>query len=594
LPSNSSVILSILENYIPTVFATLLEPVWVILNRQLCLLKPFEELRKGNAKSSESLEATYSSLPPQLNIWRAVNSGHFLLAIVCLIALSNNILAVTLSTLVNEETAETSHSTPGLRTFLPRIKDSRVETDDIGGQDPWYSDHFYMLLANLTHNTSLPAWLDSSYYYLPFSLEVPLSVSTSVAPTMLQGFKAPTTGFGASVNCTDLSLGNGPDTYQFNISTDGSTAYMSTTHILPSGRVISCVPVDSSYSLNKTVGFSATIPAGALALEVMQSMFPQDGVDDGGFCASLLIAGWVRAIPTAGSNPYTGASNSTHFTTLASSSFVACTSRLQAAQFDIYVDPSGHILETNLSAELSTKSSQYFTGNATELNLVTEAVSLLASYVHESEEFQWHNTTATSDWMNSLLAIMQGSDALVDPSLPAPNGTVLASALEQLYTQLFGLIISLNADEMFVSNSANETTPVRAIGVVPRLFLDQTMFQVSMAILLLQLFVAVIFYISRPRNFLPRMPISIAAILSFVTASRALDDFADHDGGIKKNHSEQRYAYGRYIGTDGKSHVGIEQQRFVVPLESRNPEVRNRKWRWNPRKKDEGEPKTWI
>ncbi|CZR69554.1 uncharacterized protein PAC_19454 [Phialocephala subalpina] len=594
LPSTNSIVLSILENYVPTIFATLLEPVWVVLNRQLCLLKPFDELRKGNAKSSNSLEAKYSSLPPQLSIWRAIKAGHFVLASVCLIALSTNILAVTLSTLVNERVAQVTFQTQAQQVYLPTFNDTRISNYG-GGPSGANSDHFYLKLANLTHNTSLPAWLDSDYYYMPFSLETPPEVSDSVAPTIVEGFKVSTTGFGSSVNCTNLTPGTGPDTYLFNISADGSTAFLSTTHQLPNGTAVTCVPLAVTDSLNETIGFAATFPTGNLAREVMQGMFPAGGLDDGGFCASLLVAGWTRAGPTPGSTPFTGAKNSTHPITLTSSSFVACTAKLQTAQFEVYVDPSGHILSTNQTTNATTDTSRYFIGNGTELNLITEAVSLIAPF--NVGLFEWHNGTFTTDWMNSLLAIMQNSDAYVNPSFPAPNGTAVAPMIEKLYTQLFGLLLSLDAAHVFPVDTTASPFPAKAIGTVPRLFLNETMFQVSVAILILHFVCAVIFYVFRPKKFLPRMPISIAAILSFVTASRALEDFKELDRGLRmggEGGEEMRYGYGRYVGTDGKTHVGIEQARFVVPLKAKNPEVRGRKWGKFLGRKDENEPRNWI
>jgi hypothetical protein len=94
LPSTNPIALSILQNYLPTAFATFLEPAWVILNQLLCLLQPFEELRRGNAKFSKSIGAKYTSLPPQLIVLRAVRSGHFILAVVGTITISTNLLAV--------------------------------------------------------------------------------------------------------------------------------------------------------------------------------------------------------------------------------------------------------------------------------------------------------------------------------------------------------------------------------------------------------------------------------------------------------------------------------------------------------------------
>lgn len=452
-----------------------------------------------------------------------------------------------------------------------------------------------MLLANLTHHTLMPPWLDRTHYHLQFDLNVPSTVSASVAPTVIQGYKATTIGFGATVNCTNLLLGSGPDTYQFNVSTNGSKAYLSTTHRLPSGGLVSCLASIDSHVQGRgdSDGYISigTIPTGSLALEIMQAMNSPFGFNDGGYCSSLLIAGWARAIPSDSS---AGISNITDFETQTSSSFISCTNRLHIAEFDVYVDPSGRLKEANQTKELSANSTQYFTGDATELSLITNAAGLILPDASWTAGREWHNTSTTSDWMNAMLVAAQGTNSLVDPSVPVPNGTAIAPLLEQIYTQLFGLLLALNADSVFVPKSANETLPIQVVVSVQRLFVDQSMFRASMVILLVHLIVAIAIYVSRPKSFLPRMPISIAAILSYVTASRALDDFVDHDGGSKRSHKEQRYAFGRYIGTDGKSHVGIEQQRFVVPLESKNPEIRRRRGQWGLKGVKKVEPKTWI
>lgn len=65
------------------IFSSLLEPFWAVLNRILCLLQPFEELKTGNAPSRLSIEAKYTSLPPQFAIWRALRARHFLLVAMC-------------------------------------------------------------------------------------------------------------------------------------------------------------------------------------------------------------------------------------------------------------------------------------------------------------------------------------------------------------------------------------------------------------------------------------------------------------------------------------------------------------------------------
>ena len=145
---------------------------------------------------------------------------------------------------------------------------------------------------------------------------------------------------------------------------------------------------------------------------------------------------------------------------------------------------------------------------------------------------------------------------------------------------------------LFLKTETADIIPLTLDVVVEesRLFISPVMFKMAIVLLGIQLIVAVLYYTHRPRRFLPRMPTSIASIIAFVAASRAVADF-DEKGADGKNGDERRYAYGRFIGTDGRTHVGIERHRFVVPLKSQNPAVKRRRW---GREKDKGQALTWI
>jgi hypothetical protein len=94
LPSQNKFVQNLLENYIPTAIATLIEPLWVLINRLLCLLQPIEELKTCNANAKDSIDLDYSSLPPQLVILKALRARHLVLAAVCSMALLANVLSI--------------------------------------------------------------------------------------------------------------------------------------------------------------------------------------------------------------------------------------------------------------------------------------------------------------------------------------------------------------------------------------------------------------------------------------------------------------------------------------------------------------------
>ena len=591
LPSNNSVILSMIENYLPTAFATFLEPVWVILNRLLCLLKPFEQLRMGNAKPTTSVQARYTSLPPQLVFWRALQSRHFLLAAVCIASVLTNLLAVTLSTLLNQNPTIVALNAVTSQDLTPQFNGTRIRADGVNSPAISYSDHFYVAMSNLTQNTTLPPWIDHRSFYLPFDLEAPAKASNSIGSITIQGFRGATTGFSAEATCSRLSSGQGDDNFQFQASGDGLTANFSTSHLLPNGTVITCYPSTLIAEINaanqgfKTTGFPISFPSGPVALEVMQTMYPADGIDDEGFCASLIVAGWVRAVATITSG--SGTANAT--TSLdgdLSFTFLECRQKVQVAQFDVFVDPSGQIMDSNETSKYLDEQSLYL-GNSSESSLLQESNSLIAPF--HIGGFTWHNDSFTSDWMNALLGMVLNSAELVDPSVPAPDASKIAPLVEGLYEQLFAALLALNT-HVFSETQKYATMPAQAIVVETRIFVSPIMFKLSVIVLSIHLIVAITYYTRRPKPFLPRMPTTIASIIGYVSASRALEDFQNKNGPP----SDARYGYGRFIGTDGKSHVGIERQRYVIPLKSQNPDVKRRKWGLRRRKENESQPRNWI
>jgi len=121
IPSSNQIVRSLLQNYAPTAIATIIEPIWVVLSRLLCLLKPFEVLRQGNASTSKSLGLRYNAIPPQLAIWRAFQARHLLLGIVCIITVSTNVLTVTLAGLFNEGGTTQVFATLAKQSLMPQL-----------------------------------------------------------------------------------------------------------------------------------------------------------------------------------------------------------------------------------------------------------------------------------------------------------------------------------------------------------------------------------------------------------------------------------------------------------------------------------------
>lgn len=94
LPITSPAGRQVLLDYFPTLFATLTEPVFFKMARFLSLYIPFSELASGVEAASSSLDLTYAARIPQVVVFKAFRSGHWLLASLGISGLASNILTV--------------------------------------------------------------------------------------------------------------------------------------------------------------------------------------------------------------------------------------------------------------------------------------------------------------------------------------------------------------------------------------------------------------------------------------------------------------------------------------------------------------------
>src|SRR4051794_23598373 len=140
-PSNKIIVRQLILNFLPTAFASIIDPFWVLVNRHLCILEPFEELRRGRAPFSLSLGVKYTYLPPQLVFWRALRGRHYLLAIICAAGLFANVLTVALSGLFDEKLVAIGKPTLLTQPLLPFFKNTKIGGDGYLSAQVAYQDH---------------------------------------------------------------------------------------------------------------------------------------------------------------------------------------------------------------------------------------------------------------------------------------------------------------------------------------------------------------------------------------------------------------------------------------------------------------------
>ncbi|KAK1778237.1 hypothetical protein QBC45DRAFT_168921 [Copromyces sp. CBS 386.78] len=551
-PSDNFEVLQLLENYIPTIFTTLLEPYLVLLTRVFCILQPFNDLRKGKSNPEHTLETKYTSLPPQLVLWRAIRSGHFLLTSLCIMALLVNVLTVALGGTFNEFPVQIQYPTTFNQVREARgslTRDTLIYTKYQGVQA--YYDHFYAASTNISRNTTLPPWITTHYTFLPVNL-------TSEHPVSSDFYRTKLRGFGAEAKCDAMST-----------SPTASRAFSNITDLL---RGKSPRAPGPSFSFRRDNGtwtpcypttlLSGFDPVGKSAREVVSPLWPISYYDDhtyqpfeDHFCEDRFVVGWLRVDSKDPANTF-------------KSSFVHCEAVLRTAMFDVEFDKAGHILGYNRSGEFE-DTTKFMPLNMSQ-SLVRQATDLINNPSRPSQDYAWHNETFVADWWNYLLKFQLQSTDLVDPAKELPKPEAVAPAVADLYQRLFAIMLGKNLD-LFPETVGQANVSGIVVVTETRIFLDDMAYLLSVVILCLIAAVLIWVYLAQSVAYLPRLPSTLGSVIAYAAASRAVREYGADVGldgeSWPRKALKTTYSFGRYLGVDGKFHIGIEMDPFVAPID---------------------------
>ncbi|TQN74446.1 hypothetical protein CSHISOI_01047 [Colletotrichum shisoi] len=493
-PNASFEVLQILENYVPTVFATLLEPFWVLINRLLCILQPFQDLWSGKRSAESSINARYTSLPPQLVFWRAVRS------------------AVGLGGLFNEKPIAIEHSHEFRQTMMPRLSNDSLfkeETRKFFSNSAPYEVPFYITMNNVSQGTPLTPWVNHEYFFQPLGF-LPNEA------TNMDTYTARTRGFGVNPSCSDFG------TYR----TQGKEPRLNYTMIRNGEAVQGCPSHFTNMGLE--LGDFDVFPGPATG-EIVSKLSSGFKLSQ---CEVPLIVGWSRISyatnSSEGRNLTTTTMKSLQITDLADkemqTAFVVCDPVFTTAMFDVTVDSQGYVLNASQASE-------------------------------SSDTLDYPLSTNHTDAISTI----PGRANLLDPTF-TPNTTALIPAIETVYRQVFALTIGNN---QFLLDTYPEPVTIPGVrhSTETRIFMDTTALAISLAVLGVNILVATALYGLAIKHFLPRMPTTIGSILAYLAPSRVLREYSG-PGSL----SSATFSFGRYVGEDGRAHVGIELDPFVVPV----------------------------
>ncbi len=321
LPSGNPVVIKIITNYVPVVFATILGPVWLLLNRMLCVPQPFEKLQSLGAKPSQTINLHYSSLPPQLVVWRALRARHLVLAAVCAIGLSANVLSVALSGLFQIKVVSVSRPTVHQTRFLPvmnPVSDTLADTD-----------HCYTTKSNFSDHAALPPWVSQHMFLVPFEVN---PGSTDDGPTTYQG----------RTQGIIVQIDSAPIQYNSTAFILGEQATAEIPHRFSGERNFTCNPFNSGpHGGQKSKS----------AMEVLKWLTATNINDTvaATICGTLLLAGFLRAnlyVESENVKPENSdQSDETKINSINSlaSTWMICRPTLLVAPHEVIVDRSGRI-----------------------------------------------------------------------------------------------------------------------------------------------------------------------------------------------------------------------------------------------------------
>ncbi|KAL9581934.1 MAG: hypothetical protein Q9203_005698 [Teloschistes exilis] len=552
LPSYNELVNQIVLNYVPIIFASFVEPIWLLLNRLLCVLQPFETLRHGNARSSSTLDLKYTSLPPQLISWRAFRGRHYLLSAVCAIGLSANLLAVSLNGLLEIEGSQTQLSENVTRHYEPIFGNLHANFD------VW--DYLYVAKANFSDGVVLPPWTTPDRFFVPFALNATSQLG------QIETFTAMTQGFGGKIECVKAEFND-------TAYVTGQQDFFTVDQVTPSGRRVTC-----GTFLTPMGGQNNTHSA----LEVLNQLWPLDrgqpiSVDRNRdfnatqeatmACNSVLLAGFLRAnLSVSFNNTKTENTDRNPFPQIErinslSSLWMTCRPNLATATYEVTVDRSGRVLSNTVRGPNAENLRRFFTNDTETTSLVTVATSIMTQ--GQDIRAYWHNDTYADNWFGYFIKRLSNSTTFVDPTQPVPSFEQMMPLVQDLYKRLFAIVLGLNQDWLI---DADQGTTIPGILTTPcqRVFVSRPMFIITATLLALNIVVAMAYWAWRPKRLLPQMPYTIASVLDMFHGSGLIEEAENKEDW----EAHWKFGYGRFVGTDGKPHVGIERRPFVIPLDT--------------------------
>ena len=419
-------------------------------------------------------------------------------------------------------------------------------------------EHWLVVNTNVVGGTDLPPWVTDEFYFLPFEWK-PESVGNKA------GFRTSVTqGYGGNLTC-QLLAGN---TLQQISKMDGAGPL----------RIDVTIPISDGGSVrcenNREIDFELlNLGTHPFAVEWVWGLKASDGSDQKAVraCGSIILAGWGRGE----SNVRKSFKNHTMVSmsigaSMQSNTTIICSQQISTGQFRVTVDSEGHVKRSKLIGELKYDDPRIFNRSTSVGNFTAQLAMLLrATSKYELDYSIAHNDNQSHSF-SQFIGEYLINKTLCNPTTPPPNFEDAQQALSKFYKRFLPIVLGQNRNNIFVpAGNVSRSEVGQLESIQPRMSMDPVMFYIAVAILGFQLIAGTIIFASTPRRFLPRFPYSLASEISFFHASRALCDVAgtaNMSSAMRGRHLKRlggKYGYGRFMGSHGDRHVGIERMSLI-------------------------------
>ncbi|KAK6524393.1 hypothetical protein TWF281_011301 [Arthrobotrys megalospora] len=576
--TNDSFAFNLIWAFIPTLVATLLEPMWASINRDISVLQPFYNLIKRNVPAKKSLSLKYQTIPVLL-VARSFIARDFLLSLVSFMTALVSLLAVTLPGIFLVDTRAVGENLE----FKPQAASPMIptgfwlwNTSRFGSETfDRFLDPFAAARANISEGVPLPAWSTREYVFLPVR---PAQVSMGD----WEFYRVPTIGFRGGMECRPIIDGVNGERIAFHPSNGTTTASFSIpnkyrgkpSELIPCGTVFGYRPpaitknspdiYNISFgrwpfpSINNTAELfedntEDNIPRYSGDVKKRRVNFKRETAAEADerreieeLCRHIQPVSWSQ-------RSYRRTSNKYIMDGLPKETLLVCEPKVTVANFSVEVDRSGNI-RSQRQVGASLNFSDYLENGFTETDFLFKIMQIF--------EISSVGSFRTKDWPGLLMT------RLAKDTVNYNNHTELGKLVDETSALSFSIFVGQNLEEFFVDRDPAVNFMVNGKGFryQKRVIMSGPLTIISLTILGLFCFTLSLVYGFRRRKYLPRQPTSLASIIAYCQESSLLDEISGTwalSTSQRQRHLENlgyRYGFGWYRGRDGLKRLGVDKE----------------------------------